>query len=263
MESGTKSIIELKNFKRENKCDLLLSRQVIPFKSLTTSDGAELCKNVKHSWFCNGKLVRLLEPFSLQNISVFHELFKRGLPVLVSHVGEKLDKSLWTPESFSKDFGEYKHDLINCASGETLPNQLMKKFWEGFSSNSKRMRDDNGELLALKVKDWPPTDDFAQTLPARFQDLMAALPLPDYTLREGNLNLASRLPTEFMKPDLGPKMYIAYGAGSSLDKGTTNLHLDAADRINVLVHCEIPIDADRIEHDKGNKNLSLWMDIEV
>lgn len=45
----------------------------------------------------------------------------------------------------------------------------------------------------------------------RFDDLMNNIPLPEYTRREGRLNLASRLPTYFVRPDLGPKMYNAYG----------------------------------------------------
>lgn len=40
---------------------------------------------------------------------------------------------------------------------------------------------------------------------------MNALPLPDYTQREGKFNLAASLPNFFVKPDLGPKMYNAYG----------------------------------------------------
>lgn len=45
----------------------------------------------------------------------------------------------------------------------------------------------------------------------RFDDLMDNLPLPEYTKRDGRLNLASRLPNFFVRPDLGPKMYNAYG----------------------------------------------------
>jgi hypothetical protein len=40
---------------------------------------------------------------------------------------------------------------------------------------------------------------------------MENLPLPEYTKRDGRLNLASRLPSYFVRPDLGPKMYNAYG----------------------------------------------------
>ena len=51
----------------------------------------------------------------------------------------------------------------------------------------------------------------AFSLGCRFSDLMKALPLPDYTRREGRLNMAATLPDFFVKPDLGPKMYNAYG----------------------------------------------------
>lgn len=40
---------------------------------------------------------------------------------------------------------------------------------------------------------------------------MKNIPLPEYTRRGGKLNLASRLPNYFVRPDLGPKMYNAYG----------------------------------------------------
>lgn len=224
------------------------------------SESNKMFPSVKHSWVCDGQLLRLLEPLSSDNTPLFHELWKRGQPVLVSNVAAKLDESLWTPDSFSKDFGDYKNDLVDCITGKVVGNHQMKKFWDGFSSVSKRIRDENGEPMILKLKDWPPTDDFAQTLPSRFQDLMAALPLPDYTLREGKHNLVTRLPAEFMRPDLGPKMYIAYDSSSVTDKATTNLHLDVSDAVNVLVHCEAPQDVDSAEHDKGLRVVPFLLD---
>jgi len=44
-------------------------------------------------------------------------------------------------------------------------------------------------------------------------------------------------------PDLGPKMYAAYAGSSGSTVGTTQLHLDAADAINVLQHSGGPPDA--------------------
>ena len=93
----------------------------------------------------------------------------------------------------------------------------------------------------LKLKDWPPTRDFAEMLPRHFADLMRALPQPLYTQRQGGLNLASRLPTYTLPPDLGPKMYVAYGTTSPTVEraciyGTTCLHMDMADAVNVMVN---------------------------
>lgn len=73
---------------------------------------------------------------------------------------------------------------------------------------------------------------------------MQALPLKKYTQRDGELNLASRLPSCFVRPDLGPKMYSAYGNAENSDPGnellsTTNLHLDVSDAINVMVYVAI------------------------
>ena len=44
----------------------------------------------------------------------------------------------------------------------------------------------------LKLKDWPTGDDFRDKLPRRYKDLAAAKPIPDYTKRDGILNVASR-----------------------------------------------------------------------
>lgn len=74
-----------------------------------------------------------------------------------------------------------------------------------------RLETKQGLPIILKLKDWPPAQDFSELLPQHFQDLMNNLPLPDYTRRDGRFNLSSRLPDFFVKPDLGPKMYNAYG----------------------------------------------------
>ena len=95
----------------------------------------------------------------------------------------------------------------------------------------------------LKLKDWPPTRDFKEVLPHHFGDLMSALPVRDYTQRTGARNLASRLPVYTLPPDLGPKMYIAYGATARASEdvclfGTTSLHMDMADAVNLMVYVE-------------------------
>lgn len=66
---------------------------------------------------------------------------------------------------------------------------------------------------------------------------MAVLPFKEYTGANGVFNLASRLPDTFVPPDLGPKMYIAYGSSDGeKGKGTTNLHCDMADAVNIMFY---------------------------
>lgn len=94
--------------------------------------------------------------------------------------------------------------------------------------------------MCLKLKDWPPGDDFCELLPEQFNEFFTNIPLPSYTKKEGSCNLAARLPTSFVKPDLGPKMYTAYGCDvSTPDIGTTNLHLDISDALNVMVYVTV------------------------
>lgn len=214
-------------------------REELPIRIMTLTESKLLYPDVPHAWLCDGKLLHLTDPMHAGNYKPFQDQWKRGQPVLVSDVSTILDKNLWSPESFSRDFGEERVDLVNCASGLVVPYQLGKKFWDGFDLAAKRLRDERGAPMVLKLKDWPPGEDFAELLPGRFDDLMRALPLSEYTSRTGKLNLAARLPECFVRPDLGPKMYTAYGGAG----GTTNLHLDVSDAVNVMVHASAPADA--------------------
>lgn len=212
-------------------------------RTMSLAYSKQLYVGVEHMWFCEGKLLRLLEPNNPKNLEVFREQWKRRQPVLVSNVNKQLDTKLWRPESFSEDFGDEGNDLVNCLTGTLIPNQPMKRFWDGFNCIGKRIKDENGEPMLLKLKDWPPGEDFADILPTRYADIVSSLPLCDYTKREGKFNLASRLPECFVKPDLGPKMYNAYGSASNPTKGTTNLHLDISDAVNIMVYVGVPSDA--------------------
>ena len=176
--------------------------------------------------------------------------WKRGQPILVANSSSKLNKDLWCPESFLKDFGHEKIDLINCITSKIVPNTRLSKFWKGFMECGKRLRSEDGHVMLLKLKDWPPTEDIAEYMPDRFNDLINSFPMPEYTLRDGKLNLAKYLPDYFLKPELGPKMYIAYGSALYSDKGSTNLHIDMSDAVNCLVYVGLPKDGSKLENEK-------------
>uniref|UniRef100_A0A8C1C7A2 Lysine-specific demethylase n=1 Tax=Cyprinus carpio carpio TaxID=630221 RepID=A0A8C1C7A2_CYPCA len=198
--------------------------------------------HTSHSWLCDGRLLCLQDPSNSNNWKIFRECWKQGQPVLVSGIHKNLKEHLWKPESFSGEFGDQDVDLVNCRNCAIISDVKVRDFWDGFQVISKRLQGGDGQPMVLKLKDWPPGEDFRDMMPTRFDDLMENLPLPEYTKRNGRLNLASRLPNFFVRPDLGPKMYNAYGLISTEDRrvGTTNLHLDVSDAVNVMVYVGIP-----------------------
>ncbi|XP_042305789.1 lysine-specific demethylase 3B isoform X2 [Sceloporus undulatus] len=254
--TGTKSKASLPNF-----LDHIIASVV---ENKKTSDAAKRASNLadthrevkemvmglnvldphtSHSWLCDGRLLCLHDPSNKNNWKIFRECWKQGQPVLVSGVHKKLKPELWKPEAFSQEFGDQDVDLVNCRNCAIISDVKVRDFWDGFEVISKRLRADDGQPMVLKLKDWPPGEDFRDMMPTRFEDLMENLPLPEYTKRDGRLNLASRLPSYFVRPDLGPKMYNAYGLITAEDRrvGTTNLHLDVSDAVNVMVYVGIPI----------------------
>lgn len=207
----------------------------IPGRIMTLFDSTDMYAGVPHVWHCNGRLLVLLQSANQLNVHPFREQWKRGQPVVVANVHRHLNPDLWSPASFARDYGHERSDLLISHNGGMVANQPMLRFWRGFDADEKRMRDAGSQRpLLLKIKDWPTAEDFAVTMPPRYADLMQHMPLGEYTRRDGVFNLVSHLPDGFMRPDLGPKMYNAYGSAAEPDVGTTNLHLDVSDAVNVL-----------------------------
>lgn len=104
-------------------------------------------------------------------------------------------------------------------------------FFKGFLEG----RFDNyGWPQNLKLKDWPPSSLFAEHLPCHDAEFTSSLPFKEYTHpRNGYLNLAVKLPSNHLMPDMGPKMYVAYGVCQELGRGdsVTHLHCNESDAV--------------------------------
>ncbi|KAM7506291.1 hypothetical protein LguiB_005195 [Lonicera macranthoides] len=191
--------------------------------------------------YCPASLDMLKE----EEILRFRSHWAKGEPVIVRNVLEQTTGLSWEPmvmwralcenqdSKISSNMSEVKaiDCLANCEV-EINTRQFFKGYIEGRAY-------DNFWPEMLKLKDWPPSDKFEDLLPRHCDEFISALPLPEYTdPRNGFLNLAVKLPPSVLKPDLGPKTYIAYGTAEELGRGdsVTKLHCDMSDAVNILTH---------------------------
>merc|ERR1719232_1971403 len=187
--------------------------------------------DTKHQWLCDGIVLKLEDPAGQHNTELFKSVWKRSQPVIVGKVGNTMDSKLWLPNILA-EIPDHNYDPNVPDTSAITHGQTIKKFFDGYENLSKRPVGDNGETLHLRFKEnWPAQEDhFAELLPNQYKDMMANLPLTEYTSREGVLNLASRLPDCFVRLDLGPRLWGGY------TKATYNLQYNVSDAVHVMVH---------------------------
>ncbi|CAI9108893.1 OLC1v1008595C1 [Oldenlandia corymbosa var. corymbosa] len=170
----------------------------------------------------------------------------KGEPVIVRDVLETTLGLSWEPMVMWRACRQIKNVNHPLLLGVTAINCLdwcevdinIHRFFEGYSHG---LVDDYGWPQILKLKDWPPSSFFGERLPRHNAEFINSLPFKVYSHpHSGDLNLAVKLPKESLKPDLGPKTYIAYGVAQELGRGdsVTKLHCDMSDAVNVLTHTE-------------------------
>ncbi|KAG0548632.1 hypothetical protein BDA96_01G183200 [Sorghum bicolor] len=177
----------------------------------------------------------------------FQMHWTKGEPVIVSDVLQLTSGLSWEPLVMWRALREKKTNgdvedehfavrAIDCLDWNEVEINI-HMFFMGYMKG--RMHTTVHWPEMLKLKDWPPSSSFDQRLPRHGAEFISALPFPEYTdPRYGPLNLAVKLPDGALKPDLGPKTYIAYGFHQELGRGdsVTKLHCDMSDAVNILTH---------------------------
>ncbi|KAG2262281.1 hypothetical protein Bca52824_069360 [Brassica carinata] len=211
--------------------------------------------------FCPDSLDVLKE----EELQHFQEHWAKGEPVIVRKALDNTPGLSWEPMVMWRALCENAADsstsrskmsqvkAIDCLSNCEVEVNT-RHFFEGYS---KGRAYENFWPKMLKLKDWPPSDKFEDLLPRHCDEFISALPFQEYSdPRAGILNIAAKLPEGLIKPDLGPKTYIAYGIPDELGRGdsVTKLHCDMSDAVNILTHtAEVTLSQEQISAVKDIK----------
>ncbi|KAJ3202229.1 hypothetical protein HDU82_007510 [Entophlyctis luteolus] len=146
--------------------------------------------------------------------------------------GTGMIKADWSPSYFAEHHGDECANVVDCVTKESILMTVGDFFKFFLDPELERQQ-------ILKLPDWPPHSDFHSKFPDHYKDFLYNTPFPDYSGFTGCRNLAARLPVSYLPPDLGPKMYNAFGSSDAGDygQGTTPIHLDMADAVNVMMYC--------------------------
>ncbi|KAM0836375.1 hypothetical protein ACQ4PT_062363 [Festuca glaucescens] len=200
----------------------------------------------------------------------FQEHWLKGQPVIVRDVLELTSGLSWEPMVMWRALREKKdkdeHERLFVEALECLLwSEVEINIHFFFNGYSRGVVGPEGLPMLLKLKDWPQHSSFEERLPRHGAEFMSALPFREYTdHKSGPLNLAVKLPEKVIKPDLGPKTYIAYGVAQELGIGdsVTKLHCDMSDAVNILTHTDvIKLKAQRVTAiEKKKKSLAIKED---
>ncbi|CAM8942881.1 unnamed protein product [Rhodiola kirilowii] len=182
----------------------------------------------------------------LQDVALdhFQSHWRKGQPVVVRNVLEISLGLSWEPMVMWRAFRQMnkmdKDRLLDVTVLDCLDWQEstvgIHQFFNGYA---KIQFDDFGWPRLLKLDDWPPSNRFEEMLPRHSAEFLHCLFFKEYTHPlTGYWNLATKLPRECLKPDLGPKMYIAYGVAQELERGdsVTKLRSDMTDAVYMMTH---------------------------
>ncbi|XP_043689947.1 lysine-specific demethylase JMJ25-like [Telopea speciosissima] len=186
-----------------------------------------------------------MEDLQHENLEHFQKHLSKGQPVIVRNVLQNSSNLSWDPVVMFHTFLERNsakpgNDVKTVKATDCLDwcevEIGIQQFFNGYIEGRTHA---NLWPEMLKLKDWPSPDLFQEQLPAHNAEFICALPFQEYTNpNSGILNLAVKLPKEFSKPDLGPRVYISYGIAEELGRGdsVTKLYFNSSDMVNVLVH---------------------------
>ncbi|RZC76794.1 hypothetical protein C5167_000908 [Papaver somniferum] len=201
----------------------------------------------------------------LGDLEHFQKHWCKGEPVIVRKVNELTPGLSWMPWVMCKALHEKIDSRVAKGEGRLDAKatncmdwcEVEVKIFDFFRGYSEGRMFPNMWPEMLKLKD-------VVLLPRHSVEFVSSLPYQQYTNpKHGFLNLATKLPAKSLKPDLGPKPYIAYGHAEELGRGdsVTKLHHDMSDVVNILTHIhEVSLRETQLDKIKAVKKRHMAQD---
>ncbi|XP_063941017.1 lysine-specific demethylase JMJ29 isoform X2 [Daucus carota subsp. sativus] len=205
------------------------------------------------------------------DLNHFQAHWSKGEPVIVSDVLNTAYGLSWEPAVMSRAIQEMKSQPVNMIALNCLDwcelKLNIKKLFKGYMDG---LVDKFDWPQMLKLDDWPPSGLFEEHLPRHYVEYISTLPFKEYTHPcSGYLNLSVKLPNDHLVPDMGPKMYLAYGFPQELGRGdsVTKIHCCESDAVYVLAHANevtvTPLQLAKIKNLKERHNLQDQREIYI
>ncbi|KAF7797731.1 hypothetical protein EIP86_008931, partial [Pleurotus ostreatoroseus] len=175
----------------------------------------------------NAQVVRKIPAIDAQDISHFEPLWTLGIPMVVD-VSAKFNFQLWSPSTFIRG---HEQEIVRVIKQTENHQHDVKVTLREFVQMLTIPDTKRGYAVKLKVAfDYPPSATFENLYYDHFEAFQRGLPFSPYTGASGFHNLAAHFPvtrgaqtkrdptvTASIKPDIGPKMYIATADRIRLD----------------------------------------------
>ncbi|VAI05673.1 unnamed protein product [Triticum turgidum subsp. durum] len=186
----------------------------------------------------------VLENLKYEGIVHFRKHWINGEPVIVRNAFEPSLSSSWDPLSIWRGIQEIMDEkmdenaivkAVDCSNQSEVHIKL-NQFIKGYSDGHEG---EDGKLMMLKLKDWPPVSVLEEFLLCQRPEFIVNFPLVDFIHSKwGFLNLAAKLPPDALQSEVGLKLLIAYGRQQQPGRSdsVTNLMVKMGDVVHMLMH---------------------------
>ncbi|KAL6542890.1 hypothetical protein OROHE_010410 [Orobanche hederae] len=201
-----------------------------------------------------------VENLHQDSIGHFQSHWGKGQPVIVRNVLPRTTGLCWDPVNM---FCSYMENKSSESHDDVLKARKCSDWCEVeidrkriFMGSLEKRTHASVRQKVIKFKAWLSSHLFRKQFPIHFNEILSALPLPEYiNPHSGLLNVSVKLPKELTKPELGPCIYLAYGGPEELMQSDylSKLCYESHDMVNILAYATDP----RISTEQINKIESL------